>query len=111
MTLADFLAALPDLKEHSVWYENELGQLRAFIPGPTGTEHSTITALCEVRKGWIYDCIVEWDEAADALGLSLEDASAIVSAEDCDSRCDAPLARALRQAVGVQHEIPVCRGP
>ena len=103
MTLADFLAALPALRERFVWYADELGQLRAHIPGPEGAQHSTITALCDVRTGQRYDPLLDWDNAAGALGLTLEDAAAIVSAEDRDWRHDTQLAQALRSAVGVEH--------
>lgn len=101
MTLADFLAALPDLTERYAFYDDEIGELRAFVADGSGHVHSALTALAEAQTGVRYDPCVEWDIAARALGLSPEDASAIVSAEDRDLKHDQDLARALRQAVGV----------
>ena len=113
MTIKEFLAALPPLRERFVWYTDDLGQLRGFGPSANaqhgGCEHSTMTALAEVRTGQVFCCILEWDTAAEALGLSLEDATNIVSAEDQDSHCDPMLAKKLREAVGVTAEkVPPC---
>ena len=106
MTLEEFLAALPALEQKFVWFNDELGQLRGFGPSANaqhgGCEHNTMTALAEVRTGQVFCCILEWDTAAEALGLSLEDATEIVSAEDQDSHGDPGLAQALRRAVGMK---------
>ena len=106
MTIKEFLAALPPLRERFVWYTDDLGQLRGFGPSANaqhdGCEHSTMTALAEVRTGQVFCCVLEWDKAAEALGLSLEDATEVVSAEDQDSHGDLGLAQALRRAVGVK---------
>ena len=106
MTLEEFLAALPALTQQFVWFEDELGQLRAHDvrmgADVDAVEHSTITALAEVRTGVVYCCMREFDKAAEALGLSLEDAMEITSAEDLDSKHVPLLAKKLREAVGVQ---------
>ena len=106
LTLPEFLAALPLLRDRFVWYIDDLGQLRGFGPSANiqhgGCEHSTITALAEARTRQVFCYVLEWDKAAKALGLSLEDASEIVSAEDLDSRHDPRLAYALRNAAGVE---------
>ena len=106
MTIEEFLAARPTLAQKFVWFEDELGQLRAHDVRThaevDAVEHSTITALAQVRLGQGYDCMLAWDKATEALGLSLEDAMAIVSAEDHDAHQSRALARQLREAVGVQ---------
>lgn len=100
MTIPEFLAALTDMKDRYVWYEDAYGQLRARIPGSEGGDYTPMTALAEVRTGVRYDPLMDWDKAADILELTLEDASALVFAEDRDMRSAPALVRALRQAVG-----------
>ena len=100
MTQAEFLVALTDLKDACGWQEDDLGQLRGYTYF-SGAEDDTITALAYFQLRKTYCPYLQWDRAASALGLSLEDASAIVSAEDRDSRHDPALARALREAVGL----------
>lgn len=102
MSMDAFLAALPPLAALYHWYEDEHGQLRATIAGIQGGTHSTITALAEVRTSTQYDLNMSWEDAARALGLALEDASAITSAEDQDLRHDGRLAQRLRRAVGLR---------
>ena len=106
MTIPDFLTALPDLKDHFVPYLDELGMLRCRARHPTAAAplHTPLTALCVLRYGVHYDPLRDWDRAALALGLSLRDASEIVSGEDNDRHAQPGLALALRQALGVGHE-------
>ncbi len=108
MKLNEFLHALSEIRERYVWIEDECGRLRARGTSTAaqveGLEYSTITALAEVRTGRTYCCVLEWDDAAKALGLSLDDALAITEVEDQDSGHDKALARRLRIVVGVTHE-------
>lgn len=101
MTITEFLSALPALRDQYVWYEDTLGQLRAPIPGPDGTEHSPMTALAETRLGVRYAVFLEWEHAAQHLGLTPDDAARLVSAEDQDRHHSPVLAAQLRQALGV----------
>ena len=98
MTLQEFLEALSSIRQRFIFFEDDLGQLRGFGPSANaqhgGCAHSTMTALAEVRTGQVFCCILEWDTAAEALGLSLEDAMEVTSAEDVDRHFDPKLAPA-----------------
>ena len=102
MTLPEFLDALTASAAIFAWYDDDIGQLRAWT---AGTEHDALTAVAYYQLGATYCPYLQWDRAASALGLSLDDASAIVSAEDRDSRHDPALARALRAAVGLPENV------
>jgi len=101
MKLEEFLTALPELKDRFFWFNDDCGHLRGIDRDPTGTIYSTITALCKARTGLIFCLFMAWEDAADHLGLSFEDASAITWAEDYDGHCNYGLARLLRQLVGI----------
>ena len=101
MTIDEFVAALANLRERYVWYVDELGALRAFLPAPVSAEHSPMTALAYAQTEKAWDYAVDWEHAALALGLSFEDSVRLVSSEDNDREAEAWLARALREAVGV----------
>lgn len=100
MTIDEFVAALSGLRERYVWYVDDLGALRAFLPPPVSAEHSPMTALAYAQTEKEWDYTADWERAALALGLTPHDAARIVSAEDQDSRAEAWLVRDLRVAVG-----------
>ena len=60
-----------------------------------------MTALVYAQTGKLWEYTVDWEQAGITLGLTLEDAMQLVSAEDGDNHAEALLARALREAVGV----------
>jgi hypothetical protein len=106
MTLREFLDALPALQENYAWDDDSMGMLRGFghILGHARATHNTITALAQLRTCLDFDPLVDWDKAAEALGLCLDAASEVISAEDRDMRHDPRLATALRYAVGMTEE-------
>ena len=111
MTLDEFVAALPCLQEHYTFFEDDLGMLRglgrAGSVAEAGAWYSPITALASFRHpGQWWDCRADWERAAAALGLTLKDAAAIVSAEDNDQYADPALAQRLRQAVNLTEKQP-----
>jgi len=99
MTLTAFLAAVPNLVERYVWYEDDLGQLRGVSPGNLDHEYTTMTALAREKTGIDYDPLLHWEQAANDLGLDPQDAAKIVSAEDMDRHAGPVLGQALRSAV------------
>ena len=101
MTIDEFLGALANLRERYVWYADDLGALRAFLPPPVSAEHSPMTALAYAQTGEEWDFAVDWEHAALAIGLTLEAAMRLVSAEDGEAT-QLALTRALREAVGLK---------
>jgi hypothetical protein len=103
MTINEFLAALGLLTETGwSWYETDGGELRGTRnEGDILIEASPLTALAMHTTGQVYSFYTEWDSAAEVLGLSLEDASAVVSAEDQDRHHNFILAQGLRTILGV----------
>ena len=101
MTIDEFVAALAGLRERYIWYIDDMGALRAFLPEPISEEHSPMTALAYAQTGKLWEYTVDWEHAGIALGLSFEDSVRLVSSEDNDREAEAWLARALREAVVV----------
>lgn len=101
MTIPEFVAALPALRDTYAWYADDLGELRGLY-APQAFQVTPLTALAYAQTGEWVEWETDWERAGELLGLTLEDASTIVGAEDRDAHHDAALARAMRAAVGVE---------
>lgn len=111
MTLDECVRALAGLQAHVIFFVDDMGMLRGIGRASTcvlaGAHYCPLTALASARHpGQWWNEYLDWQRAAEALGLTLADASALVSAADNDRHADPALARALRVAVGIPEDDP-----
>ena len=107
--LLDLLRKLPP--GHYRWGTDDMGMIRAqlVVPHTIGwmpwdmQQFSPLTALAYELTGTCYELWQAWDQAAAALDIPLDLASAWVGAEDADSRHDPALRAQICVALGLAH--------